>query len=108
VELLVTGADIVTMAASAGPARSMLVRDDRIAAVGPAERVRAAAAPDARVVGLEGAAVIPGLVDAHCHLCDVGYLASGADCSQPAAPDIPRDPDAVAGRGHPDTGGGRG
>jgi predicted amidohydrolase YtcJ len=89
VELLVTGADIVTMAASTGPARSMLVRDDRIAAVGPGERVRAAAAPDARVVGLEGAAVIPGLVDAHCHLCDVGYLASGADCSQPAAPDIP-------------------
>src|SRR5262249_61844176 len=25
----------------------------------------------------------------HCHLCNVGYLASGADCSQPAAPDIP-------------------
>jgi len=37
----------------------MLVRDDRIAAAGPAERVRAAA-PDARVVGLEGAAVIRG------------------------------------------------
>jgi predicted amidohydrolase YtcJ len=93
-DLLVTDADIVTMAASAGPAsagpaRAMLVRDDRIAAVGPAEQVRAVAAPDARVVPLAGAAVIPGLIDAHCHLCDVGYLASGADCSQPAAPDIP-------------------
>ena len=88
-DVLLTDADIVTMAASAGPAESVLVRDDRIAAVGPAERVRAAAAPDARVVGLAGAAVIPGLIDAHCHLCDVGYLASGADCGQPAAPDIP-------------------
>src|SRR6516165_2947131 len=77
------------MAAGAGPARSMLVRDGRIAAVGPAEQVDAAAEPGARVVGLEGAAVIPGLIDAHCHLCDVGYLASSADCSQPAAPDIP-------------------
>src|SRR5580692_12565288 len=77
------------MAAGAGPARSMLVRDDRVVAVGQAERVHAAAAPDARVVRLEGAAVIPGLIDAHCHLCDVGYLASGADCRQPAAPDIP-------------------
>src|SRR5215831_6802697 len=75
------------MVAGAGPARSMLVREDRIGAVGAAEQVRAAAA-DARVVRLEGAAVIPGLIDAHCHLCDVGYLASGADCSQPAAPDI--------------------
>ena len=72
----------------------MLIRDERIAAVGSAERVRAAARPGALVVPLEGAAVIPGLIDAHCHLCDVGYLASGADCSQPAAPDIP----AIIGR----------
>src|SRR6516225_3415835 len=88
-DVLLTDADIVSMAAGTGLARSMLVRDDRIAAVGPAERVHAVAAPGARVVRLEGAAVIPGLIDAHCHLCDVGYLASGADCSQPAAPDIP-------------------
>jgi predicted amidohydrolase YtcJ len=89
VDVLVTDADIITLAAGGGPPRSMLVRDDRITATGPAERVRAAAVPDARVVRLEGAAVIPGLIDAHCHLFDVGYLASGADCSQPAAPDIP-------------------
>jgi len=89
VDVLLTDAGIVTMMASAESARSMLIRDDRIAAVGPADRVRAAAAPDARVVRLDGAAVIPGLADAHCHLCNVGYLASGADCSQPAAPDIP-------------------
>src|SRR5580704_9354895 len=82
------------MATGAEPARSMLIRDERIAAVGSAERVRAAARPGALVVPLEGAAVLPGLIDAHCHLCDVGYLASGADCSQPAAPDIP----AIIGR----------
>src|ERR1700736_3323834 len=93
VDVLLTGARIVTMTVSAGSSRSMLVRDDRIAAVGPAGRGHAAA-PGARVVGLAGAAVIPGLIDAHCHLCDVGYLASGADCSQPAAPDIP----AIIGR----------
>ncbi|HEY6495988.1 MAG TPA: amidohydrolase, partial [Trebonia sp.] len=29
-----------------------------------------------------------GLIDAHCHVMNVGYLAAGADCSQPAAPDI--------------------
>ena len=71
------------------PAQAMLVRDDRIAAVGPAEQVRAAAAPGAQVVRLDGATVIPGLIDAHCHVCDIGYLASGADCSQPSAPGIP-------------------
>jgi predicted amidohydrolase YtcJ len=90
-ELLVEDADIVTMASGAatGPARCLLVRDGRIAAVGPAEQVRAAAGPDARVVRLDGATVLPGLIDAHCHVSDVGYLAAGADCRQPSAPDIP-------------------
>ena len=89
-ELIITDADIVTMApGTAGPARSMLVRDGEIAAVGPAEAVRAAAGPGAALLRLDGATVIPGLIDAHCHVSDVGYLAAAADCGQPAAPDIP-------------------
>jgi predicted amidohydrolase YtcJ len=90
-ELLVEDADIVTMAsgAAAGRASCLLVRDGRIAAVGPAGPVRAAAGPDAQVVRLDGATVLPGLIDAHCHVSDVGYLAAGADCRQPSAPDIP-------------------
>ena len=88
-ELIVEDAEFVTMAGDAGPAQAMLVRDGRIAAVGPASAVRAAASPGARVVRLDGATVIPGLIDAHCHVCDIGYLAAAADCSQPSAPDIP-------------------
>jgi predicted amidohydrolase YtcJ len=87
VELIVTDADVVTMAPGAGPADSMLIRDGRIAAVGQAEAVRAAA-PGADVVRLGGATVIPGLIDAHCHVADIGYLAAAADCGQPSAPDI--------------------
>jgi predicted amidohydrolase YtcJ len=89
VELIVEDAEFVTMAAGDGPVQGMLIRDGRIAAVGPAEAVRAEAAPGARVVRLDGATVVPGLIDAHCHVCDVGYLAAAADCSQPSAPDIP-------------------
>ena len=86
-DLVLEDAVFVTMAA--GLAEGMLVRDGRIAAVGPAEQVRAAAAPGAHVARLGGATVVPGLIDAHCHVSDVGYLAAGADCSQPAAPGIP-------------------
>ena len=75
------------MAPGAGPAGSMLIRDGRIAAVGQAEAVRAAA-NGADVVRLGGATVIPGLIDAHCHVADIGYLAAAADCGQPSAPDI--------------------
>ena len=94
-ELLIEDAFVVTMAAGAaagqgrGQRQSLLVRDGRIAAAGPAGQVRAAAGPGARVLRLDGAAIIPGLIDAHCHVSDVGYLAAAADCSQPSAPDIP-------------------
>src|SRR5579862_9186345 len=87
-ELVVEDAVIITMA-SAGAAGALLVRDGRIAAVGTTAQVRAAAGPGAQVVRLDGATVVPGLIDAHCHVADVGYLAAAADCSQPSAPDIP-------------------
>ena len=94
-ELIVTDAVFVTMAAAAGnappenaaPAEAMAIRDGRIAAVGSMAQVRAAA-PGAEVVRCGGATVIPGLIDAHCHVTDVGYLAAAADCSPLAAPDI--------------------
>jgi predicted amidohydrolase YtcJ len=87
-DLIVEDAVVVTMAAGDGTAGALLVRDGRIAAVGTAEAVRAAAEPGAAVVRLDGATVVPGLIDAHCHVADVGYLASAADCGQPSAPDI--------------------
>jgi predicted amidohydrolase YtcJ len=86
-ELVIEDGVFVTMAADAAPADGMLIRDGRIAVIGNAETVRAAA-PGAEVVRLGGATVIPGLIDAHCHVADIGYLAAAADCSQPSAPDI--------------------
>jgi len=86
-ELIVEDGVFITMAADAAPAEAMLIRDGRIAAIGRAEAVRAAG-PGAEVARLSGAVVVPGLIDAHCHVADVGYLAAAADCSQPAAPDI--------------------
>src|SRR5580704_12765595 len=89
-ELIIEDAVVITMAPGAGPEPgALLVRDGRIAVTGPAEQVRAAAGAGAQVVRLDGATVVPGLIDAHCHVADVGYLASAADCSQPSAPDIP-------------------
>ena len=85
-ELILEDAVVVTMAAGSGTG-SMLVRDGRIAAVG--RQARASASPGAMVARLGGATVIPGLIDAHCHVSDVGYLAAAADCSQPSAPGIP-------------------
>ena len=80
-ELVVEDAEFVTMA-PANRAESMLVRDGRITAIGPTAAVRAAAEPGAAVVRLDGATVIPGLIDAHCHVMNVGYLAAVGARSQ--------------------------
>jgi predicted amidohydrolase YtcJ len=87
-ELLIEGATIITMASSS-PAEAILIRDGKIVAVGPDEEVSAVASPAATRARLDGATVVPGLIDAHCHISDIGYLASAADCGQPSAPDIP-------------------
>jgi predicted amidohydrolase YtcJ len=89
VELVIEDAVVITMVPGAGTARAMLVRDGRIAAVGDPGEIRAAAGPGAEVARLDGATIVPGLIDAHCHVADIGYLAAGADCSQPSVPDIP-------------------
>src|SRR4029077_3912442 len=87
VELIVEDAVVVTMGAGAGPADSMLVGEGRVAAVGQAETVRAAA-PGAEVVRLGGATVIPGPIDAPWHVADLGYLSTAPHCGQPSAPGI--------------------
>ncbi|MBI3944351.1 MAG: amidohydrolase [Armatimonadetes bacterium] len=55
-----------------GPdASALLVRGGRVAAVGD-EAVVSAAAGGARRLDLEGATVLPGFIDAHCHLLSYG------------------------------------
>ncbi|HET7275592.1 MAG TPA: amidohydrolase [Longimicrobiaceae bacterium] len=50
------------------PAEALLVRGGRVAVVGPAAEVKAAASPGATVEHLEGGVVTPGLTDSHVHL----------------------------------------
>ena len=45
---------------------AVLVQGDRIAAVGPADRIRAPS--DARVIDLPGTTLMPGMIDAHSHI----------------------------------------
>ena len=59
-ELIVEDAVIVTMATGNGPAGCMLVRGGRIATVGSAGEVRAAASPGAQVVRLVARPSSPG------------------------------------------------
>lgn len=48
--------------------QAVLVRGDRIAAVGPADSITAAAGPGARILDLGDVTLMPGLIDAHTHV----------------------------------------
>src|SRR5438132_7032826 len=65
-------ARIETLAREAPPAEAMLVAGGAIQFVGSAPDARGRCRPDAEAIDLEGRVVIPGLIDAHCHLLSYG------------------------------------
>lgn len=75
--LLVNG-NIYTMDQGQPNVEALLVQDGRVAAVGNGEEL-AGLAPGARRIDLAGAAVIPGLIDAHAHVRNLATMRLSAD-----------------------------
>ncbi len=67
---------------------ALLVRDGVILAAGPHDALDALAGHDVQRVDMRPCTILPGLVDSHCHLAQLGYLADAVDVSAAAAPDI--------------------
>lgn len=67
-ELVVTGGRVWTQDPQRPWAEGLAVRDGRLVAVGTAEEVGALVGPDTTVHDLDGAMVLPGLIDGHVHL----------------------------------------
>lgn len=63
---------IVTVDESFSIVEAVAIRDGRFLAVGDTERIRSLAGPETDEIDLEGRTVIPGLVDSHIHLRQVG------------------------------------
>jgi predicted amidohydrolase YtcJ len=70
----------------AGSPTAILVRGDRVAAVGPAAELRAAA-PGAALIDLTGSTVTPGLIDSHIHLTEWALARRDLDLSDQDSPD---------------------
>src|SRR5262245_41526689 len=71
-DLIIGNARIETLVPGAPPAEAMLVADGRVQFAGSAAEARRQARPDREEIDLEGRSVIPGLIDAHCHLLSYG------------------------------------
>jgi predicted amidohydrolase YtcJ len=85
---VVVDAEIITQDPVKPSADAMWVQRGVIAAMGDLRSVLALAGPSVPIQSMKGSTVLPGLIDAHCHLIWYGYLLSGADCSPDAAPNI--------------------
>lgn len=64
----------ITADASFRVANAVAVRDGRFLAVGTTEEIRSIAGPSTTIVDLDGATVLPGLIDTHAHVEKAGLL----------------------------------
>jgi len=71
-DLIVTDAHIHTVDDSRPDAQAIAVRDGRFVFVGSEREAMALKGASTRVVDLHGATVVPGLIDAHAHLYEIG------------------------------------
>jgi predicted amidohydrolase YtcJ len=79
VDLILVGGRIWTFDPDLPEATALAIRGDRIAAVGDDAAILALARRGTRRVDLDGALVVPGLVDAHGHVRSLGERLSGLD-----------------------------
>jgi predicted amidohydrolase YtcJ len=78
-DLVLRGGVVVTMDPARPRAAALAVRGGRVVRVGADAEVTALVGPETHVVELAGAAVVPGLTDAHAHLMGLGLAARRVD-----------------------------
>jgi predicted amidohydrolase YtcJ len=78
-DLIVTNARIYTVDENRPLVDAMAIRDGRVVATGPARGVMTMRGPNTRVLDLNGRTVIPGMIDAHVHLLNLGNSLRNVD-----------------------------
>jgi len=82
------GAPVLTVDSENRVVEALGIENDRIGAVGSEAEVRAWAGPSARIVELDGGAIVPGFIDAHGHFPGEGTSASVVDLNPPPIGDL--------------------
>ena len=85
-DLVLHNAQIYTVDGRDSPASALAVRDGRFVAVGTASEVSAATS-DARHINAGGRCIVPGFIDAHAHLEELGLSLHRADLTAADSPE---------------------
>jgi predicted amidohydrolase YtcJ len=80
VDLILTDGIIHTLDPAVGTVPALAITDGRIVHAGTSDTVRSLAGADTETLPLQRRIVLPGLIDAHLHLEQLAFNASGVDC----------------------------
>lgn len=78
-DLIVTNARIYTVDENRPIVEAMAIRDGRVVATGPQRGIMTLRGPNTQVLDLHGRTVIPGMIDAHVHLLNLGNSLRNVD-----------------------------
>ena len=85
-DLILVGGTVWTGVPDAPAATAVAIGGDRILLVGSDAEVREVAAPDARIIELDGGFVMPGFADGHTHFIGGGFQLGSVDLRDAATP----------------------
>lgn len=89
-DLVLRNGAVITVNAENEVCQAVAVKGNQIAYVGDNEGIRPWIGSHTKIIDLKGRALLPGFIDAHCHLGMRGQNAAVIlDCSAERAPDIP-------------------
>lgn len=86
-ELVIINASIHTMDSVRPTAAALAISENRIAAVGSTEEIRALAGANTRVIDAKGKLVLPGFNDAHVHYLMGGFSLANVDLRDAKSPE---------------------
>src|SRR5919108_451411 len=88
VDIIFTGGRVHTVNASNDIVEAIAVGGGRILAVGSNPDICALAGSGTREIALRGHSLLPGFIDAHCHLTGLGMAMASIDCKAPGMQSI--------------------
>ncbi len=80
-DLILTNARVITFDPALPCAEAVAVSGEKILAVGSEQDIANLRKPHTQIIGCRGLSLIPGLIDAHCHLLAAASSLTGVDCS---------------------------
>ena len=81
-DLVLVNGNILTMNESKPRAQAIAVKKNRIVKVGSNAEIRSLIADNTRILDLNGKTVVPGFIDTHIHVADLGRILDWIDLTK--------------------------